>query len=130
MGRKKEQSLNNTEREVRRFLENRFPTAQIDYEPETFTSRAENGNVPKGSTPDFRIKLPTGKIQILFVEATTAGYNGHGDPKARQKKIMKECAPNVPYVVLYREQLEKLQKIPKYRHLKLNFALDEFPKTT
>ena len=122
--------MNNTEKEVRRFLEYRYPTAQIDYEPETFTSKVENGNASQGSTPDFRIKLPTGKRQILFVEATTAENNGHGDPKAKQKRIMRECAPDIPYIVLCREQLEKLQKIPKYRDLKLNFALDEFPRTT
>lgn len=37
-------------------------------------------------------------------------YSEYSDPKERQKRIMSEVAPSERYVVLYRQNLEKIQK--------------------
>lgn len=119
---KKEQSLPPTEKEVQRFLEIRYPTAKIDYEPETFMSLDQN--TPKGTTPDFRVKRPGKRFPTLFFEATRAEKNGY-DPKAKDKGVMRERLPHIPYIVLYRQQLAKMEKMEKFKHLNLNFSLGE-----
>ena len=108
--------------EFGRFLRERFPDAKIEYEPQTFMSTRDEDGLPEGTTPDWRIEFPNGRI--VFAEVTSAEKNGT-DPKEKQKRVMKRSAPGIYYFVFYRQQLKLLQTKERYRKHDLNFP---FPK--
>lgn len=107
------------EEEFERFLRKRFPDATVEYQPQTFIT---DGHPQEGATPDFRIIFPNGRE--AFVEITTFPQKGGEvlvDPKARQRRVMKNQAPGIPFLVFYRETLLALQAKKRYRHLNLRF---------
>ena len=82
------------------------PNLEIIYEPTRFEHQ-NGGVVPDATVPDFRVtNLQTG-IET-FIEITRSFRNGN-DPKKRQKRIMREAAPDTRYIVFYGEKLRALQ---------------------
>lgn len=116
---KENKAAMHVEEEFGRFLRKRFPNAEVEYEPQTFMT---NGKPREGATPDFRITLPSGRQ--VFVKVTTLPQKGGEnlvDPKSRQKRVMKDQAPGVPFFVFYRETLLSLQAKKRYKNLNLRF---------
>lgn len=93
-----------TERMFYIFLTKIFPDSEIYYESTSFTIK--NGNGKEETVPDFKVVNPDGKT--IFIEITKGRRNG-SDPKERERRIMKEASPNTPYIVLYNEDLKKIQ---------------------
>lgn len=95
------------------FLKKKLPQAKIVYEESMFEITYDDGTT-KGTVPDFYVTPNETKRAII--EITKAPRNSNStkgerdDPKRKQKEIMKTVAPNVKYVVLYREDLERIQK--------------------
>lgn len=88
-------------------LKKKLPTSRIVYQPKLF--QMENGdNKIQGTAPDFLIIKPDGTE--IFVEITSAQINGK-DPKEKQKRVMSAVAPEKKYVVLYRHNLENIQRL-------------------
>lgn len=81
---------------------------EIVYEPTFFYQEEEDG-VVKGTLPDFRVRNPnTGAT--TFIELTTSSKG-----KDKQKTYMKTLAPDVHYVVFFRDKLEAIErKFPEY----------------
>ncbi len=98
------------EQQIARHFLNKFSNARITYEPAEFSADIEGKT--RSTIPDFQIDyLNTGRS--VYVEITAAKRT-EGDPKARQKKVMRQAAPDIKYIVLYRDCLERIQnKYPK-----------------
>lgn len=111
-----------TERGFALFLlqvKTRNPLLEIRYEPQLFEHITEDGK-PEGTLPDFFVRntaIPFSRG--TYIEITSASANGRvkkngdqdqGDPKEKQKRVMQQVAPDKHYVVLYREDLEKMQR--------------------
>lgn len=95
------------EQQIFLFLKHIFPHGtQIEYEPLSFGIRDDKG-VKHTTIPDFRIIKPGG--EEVFLEITTQSRNGT-DPKAKQKSIMQQAAPEIRYKVWYRETLKNIEK--------------------
>lgn len=81
-----------------------FPDAiSISYEAKTFTSH----DGKETTKPDCEVVRRDGKT--IYIEITKERRNGT-DPKERERRIMREAAPNCPYVVLYNNTLKKIQE--------------------
>ena len=110
-----------SEKEFARLLVDggRKPHLSVSYEAETFHSN--NGDKVEGTLPDFRIEnTRTGRI--IYVEITTMRRNGEKDVKEKQRRVM-STQEGVLYVVLYRDNLEKIQrKHPEYNFFNGNKA--------
>ena len=105
-----------SERRFAKFLLQTNPGLIIEYEPEIFSYVDENGKL-KLTIPDFVIINPRQgeSARKTYVEITLAQLNG-SDPKARQKEVMKNAAPDIHYTVLYAHNLKSVQKAhPKFR---------------
>ncbi len=107
---------NQSEREFARLILIEFPHLHIVYEPHSFVYLDENG-ILRNTIPDFFIKRRGSQRLGIFVEITT--YPNEEaivpDPKHKQKKVMESVAPDRRYVVLYRENLQRIQsKFPTY----------------
>jgi len=85
----------------------------VDYESQIFISSNGGGRI-EATVPDFIITKPNG-VKIA-IEITTENQNGT-DPKEKQKRVMRTVAPELRYVVLYRENLMAIQR----RHPEFNF---------
>lgn len=87
---------------------------KIQYEPKTFTVKYRNSVevVEMSTAPDFVITRRPDQKEIC-IELDRTYYDPtepHSrDPKIRQKRIMNHF-PNVKYVVLYRQNMDKLEK--------------------
>lgn len=79
---------------------------KISYEAEPFTRKNEKGE-DESTIPDYKIIKPSGKT--IYIEITKDRKNG-SDPKERERKIMKQAAPDSPYIVLYCDALKRIQK--------------------
>lgn len=110
------------EREFARFLLNKNPHLIILYEPKKFLYLDERG-IERGTVPDFLINNPKNsgkniyvemtlspKKQTIFDDETKKVIRVIEDTKAGQKKAMKTVAPNERYVVLYAENMKKIQR--------------------
>ncbi|MDO8269489.1 MAG: hypothetical protein Q7T54_02355 [Candidatus Levybacteria bacterium] len=99
-----------TEREFARLLLDKT-TLEITYEP-TFFYLIDDDEIKRGTLPDFRVRNPsTGVVTYIEVTTSVAG-------KGKQKSFMRELAPDVHYVVFYRDKLEAIQaKFPEYHLL-------------
>lgn len=101
---------NSSERNFALMLLKTNPHLQIVREPTFFQGVSEDGRVI-GTVPDFHITNPNNPLVPggVYVEITRGICNGI-DPKARQKAVMNQVKPPVQYVVLYGQNLEKIQK--------------------
>lgn len=83
----------------------------IQYEPKTFTIACDNGIGKISTAPDFCITRPGKKD--LYIELERAYYDSEDkysrDPKIRQKRIM-SYFPEVDYIVLYRQDMDRIEK--------------------
>lgn len=89
------------------FLNKKLPNSKIIYQPFQFQIQDEDGRI-RGTIPDFLIIKPDGTK--IFVEITSAQLNG-SDPKEKQKRVMRMVAPGEKYRVLYRHNLENIQRL-------------------
>lgn len=97
----------NTEREFARLLLDRT-NLEITYEP-TFFYHIDDDEIKRGTLPDFRVINPSTGAET-YIEVTTSVVG-----KGKQKSFMKQLAPDVHYVVFYRDKLEAIQaKFPEY----------------
>jgi len=94
-----------TERIFRVFLEQVFPDANISYEAKSFTAIIDGKE--ETTVPDFEVVRRDGKT--IFIEITKDSRNG-ADPKEREKRIMEQAASDVIYIVLYNNDLKKIQR--------------------
>ncbi|MBI1919135.1 hypothetical protein HYS29_00930 [Candidatus Microgenomates bacterium] len=99
----------------------RNPGLKIVYEPEFFHHNGADGS-QIGTLPDFWVRNPRQpKSPGIFVEVTRAHRGPIKDPKARQRKVMELAAPKKRYVVLYGEELDRIEaKHPEVRHILKN----------
>lgn len=97
-----------SEREFARLILAKNPRLIIIYEPQTFTY-TENGKT-KATVPDFMIVNPRNSDKPVYVELTCSKRGILHDVKERQKEIMAKAAPEAKYVVLYYENLKKMQR--------------------
>ena len=98
------------EREYIRFLLESKPRLQIIYEPKPF----HGANPKKRHTiPDFLIIDPVTQYKFYLEKTRTEYVND--DPKARQKRLMKQLSCGIPYTVIYGGNLSALQsRYPQY----------------
>lgn len=82
---------------------------KVWYEPRSFEHINGDGR-PEGTMPDFFVQNIKSPHKGVFVEITTAVYESQADPKAKQKRVMKSVVPSDRYVVLYRDNLERIQE--------------------
>ncbi|MEK7517430.1 MAG: hypothetical protein AAB583_02680 [Patescibacteria group bacterium] len=102
------------EQQLYLLLRNKLSGAEIRYEPYEFEHTTEDGKTEK-TIPDFYIRKPNGAVTII--EVTAALWSPANDPKEKQKRIMREAAPNTKYVVLYRHNLTSIQS----KHPEISF---------
>lgn len=101
---------NTSEREYARFLLSK-ENLSVFYE----STRFKNKKTGNSSLPDFKlINLTSGKES--YIEVTTSPYyEEFSDPKEKQKRIIEEVSEeigeNILYIVLYAQQLEKIDDL-------------------
>jgi hypothetical protein len=98
-----------SEREFARLLLVKNPHLIIIYEPQLFQYTFENGKT-KGTLPDFLIINPHNANKPVYVELTRSKRGVLYDVKQKQKDVMARAAPDLRYVVLYYENLKKMQR--------------------
>lgn len=89
------------------FMQEKFPGLTLVHQPTVFTWKDPTGKI-RSTRPDFLFINPN-HGSMTFIEITMHSKNGT-DPKREQKEVMSNGHPNIKYVVLYRENLEKIQK--------------------
>lgn len=95
-----------SEQQLALFLFRERPHLELAYEKVIFECHKDDGK-PIGTTPDFRItNTRTGKV--AYLEITCGSIDGK-DPKSRQKMVMRSH-PDVRYTVLYKSNLEGMQR--------------------
>ena len=94
----------------------KMPGATIVHEP-TFFEVQSGPNTISGTLPDFLITRPDGRR--IYVEITSSKKNNGSseEAKSRQKRLMSQTSEDIKYVVLYKENLEAIQK----RHPEVQF---------
>lgn len=98
-----------SEREFARLLLTKNPHLIIIYEPQLFQYTFEDGKT-KGTLPDFLIINPNNSNKPVYVELTRSKRGTLYDVKEKQKAVMAKAAPHLRYVVLYYENLKKMQR--------------------
>lgn len=109
-----------SEQEFARLLLHKNPHLIIIYEPRKFEYTFPD-KTTQATVPDFLIINPRNSNQSVYVEITCSKRGTQSDVKERQKKVMKRAAPDVRYIVLYREHLMNMQR--------KNAAFDPFRQT-
>ncbi len=99
------------------------PCLEIQYEPQLFEHINGDGK-SEGTLPDFFVRNTANpSSRGTYIEITNANANGilkkngeqeQEDPKRKQKRVMKLVASDKRYVVLYRENLERIQNALPY----------------
>jgi hypothetical protein len=114
-----------TVRMFRVFIEESYPEGTVFlYQSESFTANIDGKE--ETTCPDLKIVRPGGK-KIIRVELTKSKRNGT-DPKERERKIMKQKAPNDIFVALYCDNLKRIQTKHKDGGLNL-FKVEKKKKT-
>lgn len=98
-------------------LQDKFPGLTLVYQPTTFTWEDPVADKTRSTIPDFLFINPKNG-SITFIEITMHSKNGADpkDPKREQKEVMLNGNPKIRYVVLYKENLEKIQENNPYLH--------------
>lgn len=96
-----------SEQQFALLLQRKFPGLTLVYQHTTFTWRDTTGKTRR-TVPDFLFINPNSGSMVL-IEITMLPNNG-ADPKREQKEVMSNGNPNIKYVVLYRDNLESIQK--------------------
>ncbi len=96
-----------TEREFGRLILDKTDL-ELTYQPTLFYMEDDDG-VIKGTMPDYRVRNShTGAT--TYIELTTS-LGGKG----KQRNYMRQLAPDVHYIVFYRDKLQAIQdKFPEY----------------
>lgn len=115
-----------SEREFARLVLEKNPDLEIIHEPVLFQHELGEGDKKalRGTLPDFYIYNPRNSTRDsgdegIYVELTTSSRFGnnpehakrHHDPKHKQRLVIEGQSPKPRYVVLYRENLEKIQEV-------------------
>jgi hypothetical protein len=98
-----------SEQEFARLLLRKNPHLIIIYEPQRFEYTSKDGQT-KATLPDFLIINPRNSNTRVYVEITCSRRGTQSDVKERQKMVMQKAAPDVRYIVLYREHLMNMQR--------------------
>lgn len=95
------------EKEFARLLKIKNPELVIFHEPTFFTIENEEGIV-SGTIPDFSTINSTGRV--VYWEITLERHRKKGIPKRKQRRIMRTVAPEIPYILVTGEDLERMQE--------------------
>lgn len=90
------------------------------HEPNLFEARDHEGKIRGATLPDIVIFNPRQR-RLTVIEVTTSRCDikpkkerseeiDPRDPKVRQRHVMKNAAPDVRFVVLYKTHLENIQR--------------------